>query len=65
MLRAGMGEQFSALGAEKEEGGHVVGAREGGGRTCCRSYEAVTGKLEGDNLQLKSQTVKSLRDLNP
>ena len=29
--------EFSALGAEKEEGGHVVGAREGGGRTCCRS----------------------------
>ena len=24
MPRAGMGEQFSALGAEKEEGGHVV-----------------------------------------
>ena len=28
MPRAGMGEQFSALGAEKEEGGHIVGARE-------------------------------------
>ena len=37
MPRAGMGEQLSALGAEKEEGGHVVGAREEGGRTCCRS----------------------------
>ena len=43
MSRAGMGEQFSALGAEKEEGGHVVGAR-----------EAVTGELEVDNLQLKT-----------
>ena len=37
MSRAGMGEQFSALGAEKEEGGLNVGAGEGGGRTCCRS----------------------------
>ena len=36
---AGMGEQFGALGAEKEEGGHVAGAR-----------EAVTGELEVDNL---------------
>ena len=26
MSRAGMGEQFSALGAEMEEGGLVVGA---------------------------------------
>ena len=34
-----MGELLSALGAEKEEGGHVVGAR-----------EAVTGELEVDNL---------------
>ena len=38
MPRAGMGEQLSTLGAEKEEGGHVVRAREGVGRTRCRSW---------------------------
>ena len=37
MPRAGMGGQFSALGAEKEEGGLVVRTGEGGGRTYCRS----------------------------
>ena len=48
MTIAGMGEQFSALevekeegginvGAEKKEGGLNVGAGEEGGRTCCRS----------------------------
>ena len=39
MPRAGMGEQFSALGAEKDEGGLNVGAG-----------EAVTGVLEVDYL---------------
>ena len=58
MSRSGMGEQFSALGvekeegginvgAEKEEGGLAVGAGEGGGRTCCRRWRSCHWRTRG------------------
>ena len=45
-----MEEGALAVGAEKEEVGPLVGAKEGGGRTCCRRWRSCTGELEVDNL---------------
>ena len=39
-----------AVGVEKEEVGPFVGAKGGGGRTCCRRWRSCTGELEVDNL---------------